>query len=175
MFSIRRSASLLAVLIALVAASRADAGINTQASGNHAVVALTMHFDAPKARTTGAFGPLSERQWAPDFKPVFAYPNPPAQLTGAVFTTDDGRVWLLHDFDTATGLVQYVVIGRDLEMTLTIRVAGTTGGSTATMVCDITALDDKGAAHLTELQEHAHELSAHMQHAIAAYLNQPAK
>jgi hypothetical protein len=134
-----------------------------------------MHFDAPKEATAAAFGPVSESVWAPSFQPQFVYPEQPAQVAGAVFTTGKGRVWLLHDYDIAAGLVQYVTVDEHTAVTLTIRVNAAASGSDATMVYDVVALDSAGRDHLAEMQQHSHELSAHMQHAIGEFLKQPAR
>jgi hypothetical protein len=146
--------------------------VNIQSGEGHAVITISMHFESPKARTTEAFGPVSESKWAPTFRPQFVHPHEPAQVAGAVFTTGKGNIWLLHDFDVAAGRVQYVIVDEDAETTLTIHVTGTGQSSDATMVYDMVALDDSGAAHLTEMQQHARELSGHMQRAITGYLSQ---
>ena len=144
--------------------------IATATSADHSVVVLSLHFDSSKNRTAAAFGPLSEATWAPDFTPQFVYPRKPKQVAGAVFTISKGQLWLLHDYDTAAGLVQYVIVDANAEITLTIRVVAAGAGSSATMTYDVVALNTAGAEHLATLQRHAHELSAHMQSAIGDYL-----
>ena len=136
----------------------------------HVIVALTMHFTAPRAQATAAFGPVSDSIWEPDFKPQFVAQPEPQQAAGAVFTTGS-KVWLLHDYDPAKGVVQYVIVEpKALVVTLTIRVVDAPGGSDATMTYDLVPLNDAGAAHAEELRQHAREMSAEMQSAIAGYL-----
>jgi hypothetical protein len=139
-----------------------------------AIVAITMHFSAPRAKVTAAFGPVSESVWDPTFQPHFVAQSKPLQVPGAVFTTGS-KAWLLHDYDPAKGVVQYVIFEPgSLVVTLTIRVVGDPAGSDATMTYDLVPLNAGGAAHARELRQHAREMSAAMQSAIAGYLgNQP--
>jgi hypothetical protein len=147
-----------------------SSGAATAKGGDHSVVVVSFHVDASKSRTVAAFGPLSEASWSPDFKPRFVYPRDPRQVAGAVFTTSDGRVWLLHDYDIAAGIVQYVIIDANAEVTLTIHVVTAGAGSSATMTYDVVALNASGAEHIVTLHDHAHELSMHLQSAIGDYL-----
>jgi len=130
-----------------------------------------MHFDAPPELTSAAFGPIAESVWSPEFQPHFIESAPAAQVAGAVFTTPDGKLWLLHDYDTAGGLVQYVIVdARSLLVTLTIRISADPSGSAVTMTYDGVALDDGGRAHLEALKRHSQRLRDGMQTAVAAYL-----
>ncbi len=104
---------------------------------------------------------------------VLTMPQPAAQVAGAVFRTPDGKLWLLHDFDPAAGLVQYVVCGRSEAVTLTIRVLADRDGSAVSMTYDMVALDEVGAAHLAALAQHARPLSEHLHDAVSAYLARP--
>jgi hypothetical protein len=140
----------------------------------HGTVVLTLHFSAPVARTTAAFGPLAEAVWSPDFSPAFVFPQPAADVAGAVFRTPDGKLWLLHDFDIASGYAQYVITGKSELVTLSIRATPDASGTAVTMTYDITALDDRGTAHLAKVRAHAAAMSAGMQEAIGAYLTKHA-
>jgi hypothetical protein len=102
------------------------------------------------ARTTAAFGPLAEAAWSPEFRPDFVFPQPAAGVAGAVFRTPDGKIWLLHDFDTAAGFVQYVIAGTSELVTLSIHATADASGTAVTMTYDITALDERGAMHLAK-------------------------
>jgi hypothetical protein len=147
-----------------------SSGAASAEGADHAAVVLSLHFDAPTDRTVAAFGPVSEASWSPGFTPQFIYPRAPKQVAGAVFRTSDGRVWLLHDYDVAAGLVQYVISDANAEITLTIRVLPAGTGSSATMTYDVVALNAAGAEHIAMLRDHSRELSTHMQAAIDAYL-----
>lgn len=135
------------------------------------VVVLHLHFAAPREATAAAFGPVAEATWAPEFRPQFVAPAAPAQVPGAVFTTGDGKVWLLHDYDPAAGLVQYVILDPAAQVvTLTIRVAPAAAGSDVTMTYDVVPMGDAGSAHAALLQRNASALTAQMQSAVASYL-----
>ncbi len=136
----------------------------------HVIVTLLMHFTSPRPAVTAAFGPVSESVWEPDFKPKFIAQPEPLQAAGAVFTTGS-RVWLLREFDPSKGVVQYVIFEpQTFVVTLTIDVVSASAGSDATMTYDVVPLNDAGAAHAEQIRLHAHEMSAEMQSAIAAYL-----
>jgi hypothetical protein len=165
----RRHLALRILSLATVLALSTPA-LSAPVRADHAVVVLSFHFDASINRTAAAFGPLSEAAWAPDFKPRFVFPRKPTQVAGTVFTTSTDRVWLLHDFDTEAGFVQYVIVDANSEITLTIRVARSATGSLATMTYDIVALNEAGAKHLTTIQTHVRALTEHMQGAISGYL-----
>lgn len=145
-------------------------GASDADAARHAVVDVTMHLTAAPERATAAFGPLAEAAWAPEFRPRFVYPVPGAHVAGAVFRTPDGRVWLLHDFDPAAGLVQYVISGPSDSVTLTIRVSADGTGSNATMHYDMVALDDAGAAHHARMRQHYREIGEETAAAVNAYL-----
>jgi hypothetical protein len=136
----------------------------------HATVVLKLRFAAPVPRTTAAFGPLAEAVWSPDFKPDFVFPQPAADAAGAVFRTPDGKVWLVHDFNPGGGFVQYVIAGTSELVTLSIHAVPDEAGTAVTMTYDITALDERGVAHLTKVRAHAAAMSADMQDAIGGYL-----
>jgi hypothetical protein len=159
------------LLVALGTAASGAARADGDFQPVRGTVSYVMEFAAGKERTTAAFGPLSEAKWSPGFEPRFAYPRPAAQVAGAVFTTPDGAFWLLHDFDPAAGLVQYVVLEPGaLAVTLTIRVEAAAGRSSATLTYDMVALDAAGAAHVDEVRRHSKAMAAHMQSAVGAFL-----
>lgn len=66
------------------------------------------------AEITPLFGPVREREWAPDWAPHFIYPAQGGQEEGAVFTTTSAngqeRLWLLTTYNVEHGEVEYVVI-----------------------------------------------------------------
>jgi len=158
-------------LLGLIGAASLGAPRAAAADGSrHGAVVLTLHFSAQVARTTAAFGPLAEAAWSPEFRPDFVFPQPAAGVAGAVFRTPDGKIWLLHDFDTAAGFVQYVIAGTSELVTLSIHATAEGSGTVVAMTYDITALDDRGAAHLAQVRAHAAAMSAGMQDAIGAYL-----
>ncbi len=80
------------------------------------------HFtvDLPYDSAAPLFGALAEQKWAPDFKPVFLYPDPPADQEGMVFRVahpGHSSIWVNTVFDLAAGRVQYVYMLADLLVT----------------------------------------------------------
>ena len=158
-------------LVTLLAFSRASAGVGADLPPRHASVSFSMVFDTPKQQTAAAFGPLAEAKWAPDFQPRFVYPERAEEIAGAVFTTPDGALWLLHDFAPSAGLVQYVILDPgSLAVTLTIRAEERGQGTSVTMTYDMVALDDAGAGHIAKMQRHSAAMAQHMQAAVQAFL-----
>jgi len=79
----------------------------------HARTEFHFSVNLPYEDTFPLFGALEERKWAPDWKPKFVFPNPPADRQGAVFLVDDqshSSVWMLTRFDRASGRVQYAFV-----------------------------------------------------------------
>ena len=66
--------------------------------------------------------------------------------------------------------MQYVIAGTSELVTLSIHATAEGSGTVVAMTYDITALDDRGAAHLAQVRAHAAAMSAGMQDAIGAYL-----
>ncbi len=116
------------------------------------------HFTAnlPYDQAFPLFGAWAEQKWAPDWKPQFLYPNPPADKEGAVFLVNHGShsaVWMLTRFDPATGRVQYAFVLNNVIMTR-IDIAVRKSGSEKTEVSvayDWTALDSAANEHVTAL------------------------
>lgn len=75
---------------------------------------FSIRLNGSVAQATPLFGPVREAEWAPTWKPRFIHPANRAQREGAVFTTTgvDGRerLWLLTDYQPATGYVEYVIV-----------------------------------------------------------------
>ena len=113
---------------------------------------------------------MAEASWAPEFKPEFSYPSPARQIPGAVFRTANGKIWLLHDYDVAAGRVQYVISDPSQEVTLTIDVTPDGSGCTAHMNYDMVALDERGAEHFVDMENHADEMGREIHDAITTYL-----
>jgi hypothetical protein len=76
--------------------------------------ARSFTFDLPAtvADATPLFGPVREREWAPEWAPRFLHPASPAQRDGAIFTTTGHtgtRVWVVTEYDPKAGRVAYLV------------------------------------------------------------------
>lgn len=64
------------------------------------------------AAVTPYFGPVKESEWAPDWKPVFVFPQKPDQVVGAVFETVSEwghSIWTMDRYDPDAGRVGYVI------------------------------------------------------------------
>src|SRR5918995_1494204 len=75
---------------------------------------------ATVADATPLFGPIREREWAPEWAPRFIHPADPSQREGAVFTTATRgrtRLWVLTEYDPRVGLVAYLVTDPDFLVT----------------------------------------------------------
>jgi len=80
-----------------------------------AQVRTRFHFTADLAYPSAAplFGALAEQKWADGWKPVFLYPDPPADQEGAVFRVEHpghSSIWATTVFDLPVGHVQYLVV-----------------------------------------------------------------
>jgi hypothetical protein len=86
-----------------------------QNNEHSAQVRTRFHFTADLAYPLAAplFGALAEQKWAEGWKPVFLYPDPPADREGAVFRVESpghSSIWTTTVFDLAGGHVQYLVV-----------------------------------------------------------------
>jgi hypothetical protein len=67
------------------------------------------------------FGADKERLWAPDWNPLFVWPQEAVDQPGMVFTVAHGdrtAVWVNTVFDLAAGRVQYVCVLTDVVATV---------------------------------------------------------
>jgi hypothetical protein len=67
------------------------------------------------------FGAQAERAWAPDWDPVFVWPEQPVDQPGMVFTVAHGdrtAVWVNTSLDPVGRRVQYVYVLPDIVATL---------------------------------------------------------
>ncbi len=88
---------------------------------------------APMPRVAPLFGAERERDWSPDWNPVFLWPDSAADREGMVFTVAHGHkqaVWVNTQYDPEHGRFQYVYVVPDIvattvTLTLTPREAHT--------------------------------------------------
>ena len=101
----------------------------TKTNENAVQVRTQFHFtaDLPYPLAAPLFGPLAEQKWADGWKPLFLYPNPPADQEGAVFRVEHpghSSVWTTTVFDIPGGHVQYLVVLNNVILTrIDIRLA----------------------------------------------------
>ena len=139
----------------------------------HREQAFTIHLNGAVAEVAPLFGPVRESEWAPEWQPQFRYPLPPAQVSGAVFTTKthDGRerIWLLTTYDEKEGRISYVVVIPGVtasEIGIQILPDGN-DKSVATITYRHTALSDDGIVEVEKLgPSWAEQQRVHWQTAI---------
>ena len=87
---------------------------------------FSFRLHAPAAQVAPLFGAQAERAWAgPDWQPTFLFPQPPADVEGAVFTLAHGArtaTWVNTRFDLKAGRMEYVYVIPEV-MTAAIAVA----------------------------------------------------
>jgi hypothetical protein len=140
--------------------------------------ARSFTFDLPAAvaDATPLFGPVREREWAPEWAPRFLHPVVPAQRDGAVFTTvghDRTRLWVLTEYDPSAGRLVYLVTDPGFLVT-EIKIAVVATGdrtSRATVTYRRSALTDRANEQVRALTaDWAAEQAHHWGTAIAAAL-----
>ena len=104
----------------MITTPTADAAVNAPVLSH---VTNRFSFTLPVAPDQAAplFGPEAERLWAgADWNPQFIYPQPAADVEGAVFTLPHGTrtaIWVNTVFDPAAGRMQYVYVLPDILVT----------------------------------------------------------
>jgi len=135
---------------------------------------LVVHLPYPQAAPL--FGPDEERVWAgEDWNPQFIYPQPAADVEGAVFTISHGKnraVWVTSLLDLDARRIQYVYFLPDLMVTV-IDVSFKPLGPDSTAVNVVytrTALTPQGNEHVTTMQQHDQSAKMEWQQALDEYL-----
>lgn len=80
------------------------------------------------------FGADKERDWAPDWDPVFLWPRAASDQEGMVFTVRHGEknaIWVNTAFDRTARRIQYVYLIADVVVTVITLELSPDGGSTA--------------------------------------------
>jgi len=150
-----------------------------QGAGRRTEVSITLDFDAPLTRVMPLFGMFEEKRWDSSWMPRAVRPDEEGQQRpGVVFTTGEGAhaaVWVLTDYDIASGLIRYVVM-RDSALT-ELRIQGNASGADRTRVTvtyRITALSDEGAAYVEHFESDFPHQGPHWQAAVSGALrNRP--
>ena len=123
----------------------------------------------------GLFGALGERNWAPDWRPQFLYPNPPADIAGAVFLITDrpshSSVWMTTKFERATGEIQHVFILNHIIISrIDIKITREHDDKTGVFVAyEWTALEASAGEHVTRLAKQHEKSADEWKAAIDAY------
>jgi hypothetical protein len=138
----------------------------------HAECSFTVHLDAGPGQVFPLFGPIGEREWAPDWDPKMIFPAEGLSLAkGSVFTTsgaDGEEIWLVTGCDAQNGFISYVAV-RPGHVVTEIEVRVQKQGenkSIAEVTHRSTALSAAGNHLVKALPENAARHAAHWQHAI---------
>jgi hypothetical protein len=100
--------------------------------------------DAPLDVAWPLFGADAERAWAPDWDPVFIWPEAATDEEGMVFKVGQGNhaaVWVNTALDRAASRIQYVYVIPDLVVTvITLRLSRTGTATHVAVTYERTAL-----------------------------------
>jgi hypothetical protein len=91
------------------------------------------------------FGADKERAWAPDWDPLFLWPDRPFDQEGMVFRVrhaEKDAVWVNTAFDRIARRIQYVYVIPDVVVTvITLKLMPQSGSTTVDVVYERTALE----------------------------------
>ncbi len=161
-----------------VMATALHTGVAGQANSEPAAhVRTEFHFtvNLPYEAAFPLFGALGEQNWAPDWKPQFLYPNPPADKRGAVFLVSKGpshsSVWMTTKFDVARGEVQHVFVLNDAVITLIdiVLKKDNDDETEISVAYEWTALDPGAADHVRALAKQQERAAEEWKAAINSY------
>ena len=130
--------------------------LGASASANREDFSFSLVLDGPLETVFPLFGPIRESEWAPEFKAHLVSPTDPDQIgPGTVFLAQSAAgegVWILTDYDLATGTIRYVFVVSGSNATeINIRLAPIDKASTRAQVTyRRTALSAKGRDDLSE-------------------------
>ena len=162
------------LLLAVVLPSAEPQKSDLASSRLHVERSFTIALNARPDVAVRAFGALAEEKWAHGFRPQFAYPNPPKDVEGAVFTLQAPKtqIWLLQTWDMVHHIVRYVAVDPGVKITaLVIRVAPFgTDKSRATVTYDRTSLSQAGDAEVADFAKTFASGAPHWEKAINGYL-----
>lgn len=164
---------LLSILLLLVTGAPPACG-STVGARRHVERSFTITLSAPPAVAFQAFGPSAEKRWSPGFNPVFAYPNPPKETDGAVFTLQrrTTQIWLLQTWDVRHYIVHYVAVDPG-EKTTDILIRLMPWGvhkSRATISYTWTSLTSSGDAEVAHVAKSFVSEAPHWESTINDYL-----
>lgn len=144
----------------------------------HTQVSFDLVVHAPVEKAMPLFGPEGERAWGgKHWDPKFIYPQPAADVPGAVFTINHGplnAVWVNTLFDPSARHFQYVYFLPDLMVTvIDVRFASSGANGTAVnVVYTRTAVTPEGNEHVKAMSEGDRNAGPEWQQAIDEHLAQ---
>jgi hypothetical protein len=131
---------------------------------------------APLTAAAALFAPEAERSWVgPEWNPEFVYPQPGADVPGAVFTVQHGAkrsVWVNTRFELEGGRMQYVSFLPDTTVsTVDVCLTAVDAAKTSVEVTYSRIALDASANELVEAMGASdREKGPHWQEAIERYL-----
>jgi len=130
--------------------------------------------DAPFEITWPLFGADKERLWAPDWDPIFVWPEKAEDREGMVFKIrheDQTALWVNTALDRTAGRIQYVYLIPDVQVTvITLKVAPIGHSTNVEVVYERTALAETANAIVKEMaagdrvagKEWSQQINAHL-------------
>jgi hypothetical protein len=122
------------------------------------------------------FGADRERAWAPDWRPVFLWPEKAFDQEGMVFKIrhgDKNAVWVNTAFDRMSGRIQYVYVIPDVVVTLiTLKLMPGGDSTTIDVVYERTALLAKANDIVKQMASRDRVADMEWSRQINSYLSQ---
>jgi len=132
--------------------------------------------DAPFEIAWPLFGADGERAWAPDWRPVFLWPEKAFDQEGMIFTVRQAAknaVWVNTAFDPTARRIQYVYVIPDVVVTVITLKLTPDGGSTAVdVIYERTALVHAANGTVKEMALRDRAAGKEWSRQINAYLSQ---
>lgn len=111
--------------------------------------------DAPIEVAFPLFGANGERAWAPDWDPMFVWPEEATDRQGMVFNTRHGdrlATWVNTLFDRVANRVQYVYVIPDLVATvITLKLTPSGRATHVAVAYERTALNERANAIVRDM------------------------
>lgn len=168
----------LCCLAAVVGMAR-PAKSQTSASLAHTVRTFQFIAFAPMSRVAPLFGAARERDWEPEWKPTFVWPDTPADRSGMVFTVAHGHknaVWVNTQYDLQKGRFQYVYVIPDVMATLlTLTLEPREAHTIVTVRYERTALSPDASPIVQSMAQHDDTAAPEWEQKINAYLSSTPK
>jgi hypothetical protein len=129
---------------------------------------------APMSRVAPLFGAARERDWSPDWNPMFVWPGAAGDREGMVFTVAHGHrqaVWVNTQYDPEHGRFQYVYVLPDVVATLlTLTLTPREAHTIVRVRYERTALSPDASSIVQEMAQHDDRAAPEWEQQINAYL-----
>jgi len=168
----RKIAWFILLLLPCTTAVVAHRLLSQESARLHAERGFVIQLDAPLDQAVPLFGPIGEREWAPDWSPNMIYPADgsfPAK--GSVFTSSGKHgegIWILTAYDTRNGSISYLLVLPGYlvtEIEIRVKKQGEKKSSAA-VTYRKTALSQGGDEMVAAFSDNAGSHAAHWEAAI---------